>query len=138
MSQAGETFFTVVGCMDGRIQDVVASFGREKFGATYPDTITEAGLVGLLARENPDKALSDSLQFKIAVVSVGKHHAKGIIVAGHAECAGNPVDDQKHKEDIRTSVIKIREMIKDQLPVIGVFVKRNNDNFATWEVEEVV
>ena len=33
MSKADETFFTSVGCMEGRVQEVVAQFGRRKFGA---------------------------------------------------------------------------------------------------------
>ncbi len=46
MSQTDETFFTVVGCMDGRVQSVMAQFGSKKFNADFPDTITDAGIVG--------------------------------------------------------------------------------------------
>lgn len=136
MSQAGETFFTVVGCMDGRVQDVIAKYGREKFDALFPDTITEAGLVGHLAKETPDQPLLDALKFKIVDVSLGKHHAKGIIINGHAECAGNPVPDDSHRDDIRQSVTVIKKIVNNSVPVVGVFVKRSSDG-ASWEVEEV-
>lgn len=132
MSQTGEMFFTVVGCMDGRVQEVVSNFGREKFGAEYPDTITEAGIVGLIAN-NPSPESVENLKLKL-LVSLEKHHSKGIIVDGHQECAGNPVDDEKHKEDIRKSVEFVRNLTEDKVPVTGVFVVRKGKG---WRPEEI-
>lgn len=137
MLQAGETFFTTVGCMDGRVQEVIAKFGQQRFGAKFPDTITEAGLVGQLSKEQVEQSLLDALKFKIVDVSLGKHHAKGIVVHGHAECAGNPVIDDVHKDDIRKSIDMIKRMINNAVPVIGVFVHRSASNLSTWEVEEI-
>lgn len=134
MSKPGETFFTAVGCMDGRVQDVVAKFGQEKFGAKYPDTITEAGLVGKLPLN--DTTLLESVKFKVVDVSIGKHHAAGVIVHGHAECAGNPVSDEQQKEDIRRSVEVIKSLVGDT-PVTGVFVHRNDTNASEWVPEEL-
>lgn len=134
MSQVGETFFTSVGCMDGRVQDVIAVFGREKFGATYPDTITEAGMAGKLPLK--EQSLLDGIKFKAVDVSVGKHHAKGIVVHGHAECAGNPVDDEKQKDDIKKSVEVIKSLIST-VPVVGVFVHRSADDSTKWIAEEI-
>lgn len=135
MSMPGETFFTTIGCMDGRVQDAVANFGRQKFGALFGDTITEAGLVGVLSR-GADQALLDSIKNKINI-SMEKHHSKGIVVHGHAECAGNPVDDEKHKDDIRQSVEVIKSLIGSSIPVIGVFVRRSTDDPTKWVTEEL-
>lgn len=132
MSNVGETFFTVVGCMDGRVQDIVAALGREKFGAEYPDTITEAGIVGTLSK-NAEQKFIENLKSKL-LVSIDKHHSKGIIVDGHQECAGNPVDDETHKEDIRKSVEFVRNLIGNKIPVAGVFVARNSHG---WEAKEI-
>ena len=123
MSKAGETFFTSVGCMDGRVQEPIAEFGRQKFGAQYPDTITEAGIVGLLAQESPDQNLVNSIKNKLDI-SLQKHHSRGIVVHGHQECAGNPVEDVQHISDIRKSVEKIKILINSSVPVLGVFVVR--------------
>lgn len=128
MSQVGETFFTVVGCMDGRVQDVMALFGQEKFDAAYPDTITEAGIVGIIAN-NPSQEFLDGLKFKL-LVSVDKHHSKGILVDGHQECAGNPVEDSRHIEDIKKSVGVIKELVENKVPVIGIFVKRSTTGWS--------
>lgn len=145
MSQAGETrlpmpehgdggqaFFTVVGCMDGRAQDVVAGFGRKKFNAIYPDTITEAGIVGIIAN-NPSPEFIENLKSKLWV-SIEKHHSKGILVDGHQECAGNPVSDEQHKQDIRASVEFVKNLISNKVPVIGVFVIREGDS---WKAKEI-
>ncbi len=135
MSQVGETFFTVIGCMDGRCQEVLAKYGREKFGAVYPDTITEAGIVGLLAN-NPSQEFLDDLKSKIQI-SLQKHHSKGILVHGHAECAGDPVDDATHKDHIRTAVEVIKTLAGADVLVEGVFVRRNPADSTQWEVEQV-
>lgn len=131
-SDGGQAFFTVVGCMDGRVQNVMAKFGASKFGAKYPDTITEAGIVGLIAH-NPTRVFLDQLKFKL-LVSIDKHHSKGILVDGHAECAGNPVSDAQHMEDIKKSVEVVKGLIENKIPVVGVFVKRSGNS---WEVGEI-
>lgn len=132
MSQAGDTFFTSVGCMDGRVQKPIADFGKAKFGAIYPDTITEAGLVGLLGKQNPDQALIDAIKFKIGI-SVEKHSSKGIVIHGHESCAGNPVEEDQHKKDI----LKTAELVKSLFPdneIIPVYVKKVE---GEWTVEEL-
>ena len=136
MSHIGETFFTSVGCMDGRVQEPIAKFGQRKFGVLYADVITEAGLVGLLGAKKIKKSLLNSLRKKI-LISLEKHHSKGIVVYGHQECAGNAVDDEKHKEDIRKSVEIIKSLIGSSVPVAGVLVKRSSQNPSKWEIEEV-
>lgn len=136
MLRINEVFFTSIGCMDGRVQEPVLTFGQKKFSALYADTITEAGLVGLLAKNNIDRSLLDSIKKKI-LISLEKHHSKGIIVHGHEECAGNPINDEKHKDDIRKSVGVIKSFVNSSVSVVGVFVKRSPQESSKWEIEEV-
>lgn len=131
MSHTEETFFTSVGCMDGRVQDPIASYGIEKFNALFGDTITEAGLVGLLSN-NPSSELLESIKKKV-LISVQKHHSKGIVVHGHQECAGNPVEDQVHKENVLKAAGVIQSMAPS-LEVKPVFVVRSDSG---WEVQEL-
>ncbi len=133
MSQVGETFFTSIGCMDGRVQDPIRNFGQKLFGAQYPDTITEAGLVGLLGKESVDELLLQSIKKKI-LISVEKHHSEGIIVHGHQECAGNPVEDEQHKKDVLKTTKTLDELIQKNIQIIPVFIKRNGNE---WTVEEL-
>jgi len=131
MSDAGETFFTAVGCMDGRVQDPIAEFGRKKFNVLFADTITEAGLVGLLEANDTGSLIGESIKKKL-LISVGKHHSKGIIVHGHQECAGNPVEDGLHKDHVKKAAEFIKTLV--DVLVIPVFVKRGENG---WEVEEL-
>lgn len=133
MSQAGETFFTSVGCMDGRVQEPVLHLGQQKFNVKYADTITEAGLVGLLAQKNAKRSLLNSLKKKI-LISIEKHHSKGIIVHGHEECAGNPVEDEAHKEDVLKAAKTIGALVQKDIQIIPVFVFRDEHG---WTAEKL-
>jgi carbonic anhydrase len=132
MANIEETFFTVVGCMDGRVQEVTTAFGKQKFGALYPDKITEAGMVGIIATKLTPE-FSENLKEKI-LISLEKHGSRGILVDGHEDCAGNPVSDGQQKEEIKKSVDFIRALIQDRVPVVGVFVHRAGD---AWRAEEI-
>jgi len=76
------------------------------FNAIFPDTITEAGLVGQLPKESAESNLIQAVKRKV-LISLEKHHSKGIVVHGHEECAGNPVNDEIHLQDtLKTSFLK--------------------------------
>lgn len=144
MSNENETFFTSVGCMDGRVQEPILKFGQKKFNAKFADIITEAGLVGVLSKpsqaeskQNVDNNLIKSLKKKI-LISLERHRSKGIVVHGHQECAGNPVGDERHKDYIRKSVNLIQSFINSFVPVVGVFVKRSQSDTNIWEAEELL
>lgn len=134
MSNGTDTFFTTVGCMDGRVQEPIAKLGRALFHAQYPDTITEAGIVGLLVKKPIDQPLLYGVKLKILGVSLGKHHSKGIIVHGHQECAGNPVSDAKQKQDIREAAELIVSLVPKDTNVVPVFVKRQG---KSWVIEQL-
>ena len=139
MSQAGETFFTSVGCMDGRVQEPVLRYGQQKLGVKYADTITEAGLVGLLAKNNVDQVLVNSIKKKL-LVSIKKHHSKGIVVHGHQECAGNPIDDKQHVKDTLKTARIVKSLVPEGIKITPVFVNRNpsaSSGQADWAVEEL-
>lgn len=138
MSDPKETFFTRVGCMDGRCQEVVRAYGRHRFGAEYPDTITDAGIVGILANKPSDEMLFD-LKTKLRISS-DKHKSKGVVVFGHTDCAGDPVDDTTQKEHIKQATNVVKRLIETELvdiPVCGVFIKKFESNPTEWVVEEL-
>jgi len=138
MSQAGETFFTIIGCMDGRCQEAVSLYGQERFAAEYPDTITEAGMVAILAKDDIDPDFVKNLKKKIDI-SLKNHHSRGILIFGHAECAGNPVDDMEHKVDVLASVEIVRTLVDNkEMKIIPIFVERNIDNeLGDWVASEI-
>lgn len=133
MSQAGETFFTSIGCMDGRGLRPVRKFGKAKFGVWYVDTVTDAGLVGKVSKDGVEQKYLDDLKTKI-LISVEKHHSKRIIVHGHEDCAGNPVDEETHKRDILRSAEVIKSLVGGSVPIIAAYVRRKDGD---WAVEEL-
>ncbi|MBI3984471.1 MAG: hypothetical protein HY344_00820 [Candidatus Levybacteria bacterium] len=131
MTDISDTFFTSIGCMDGRIQSAVASFGKTRFGAKYPDTITEAGMVGILSHK-PSKAILNGVKNKI-LISVKHHHSKGIVVHGHEQCAGNPVSDDQQIKDIIEAARVLKEL-EPGVDIVPVFIARKNN---TWKIQEL-
>ncbi len=133
MSQIGETFFTTLGCMDGRVQAPVTKFGQDRFHASYPDTITEAGLVGVLSKEDASSDLMDSIKRKL-LISLEKHKSSGILVHGHQMCAGNPVDDKTHRRDVLEAVERVKRMVPENTKVLGLFVIRKDNSWVSEEL----
>lgn len=121
--------------MDGRCQEAVAEFGRKKFGAKYADTITQPGMVGILANGSTDAFLAE-LKKEIDI-SITRHNSKGIIVDGHEECAGDPVDNATHKDHIRKTIAKVIILVNGRAPVVGTFVRRSPQDPNKWEAEEL-
>lgn len=134
MDHTKDTFFTILGCMDGRFQELIDGYGRLRFGALYPDTITEAGMVAHLAKDDIDPAIKELVRSELVDISIAKHHSRGVIVFGHEECAGNPVDNATHLDHVRKAVAYIISVVPQPVLVIGLFVRHGEKG---WEIEEV-
>ncbi|MFH1784357.1 MAG: carbonic anhydrase [bacterium] len=122
------TFCTSIHCMDGRIQEPIIKYLREKYGISYVDTITEPGPCKILA-ENEYKVSIDSIMKRIKI-SINKHGSKLIAVSGHYDCAGNPCDEEVQKKQIRGSVKHLKNNYPE-IEIIGLWVDK------TWKVHEV-
>lgn len=113
------TFATALNCMDGRVQLPVNEAVRSLFGVTHVDTITGAGIVRFLADE------VDAPETKSALsnirISLDKHGSRGIAVAAHHDCAGNPRSEQSQKEQLARAV----RFLEEQFPgcrIAGMWV----------------
>jgi carbonic anhydrase len=120
-------FATALNCMDGRVQIPIIEFLKKKFKVDYVDMITEPGIDKILAEGN--KELISWIKEKIKI-SVKKHNSKVIAIVGHADCAGNPVEKEKHIEQIKKGM-KIIKLMKLNVRIIGLWVNEN------WQVEGV-
>lgn len=120
------TFVTTIDCMDGRTQLPVNDYMREKYGADFVDTITEAGPDGILANNGE---ATDSIKERV-IISFEKHGSGLIAIVGHHDCAGNPVDAETHLENIRSAVSVVSTWF-DGVKVIGLWVNER------WEVETI-
>jgi len=122
------SFYTVINCMDGRVQRPALDYLTERFGVDYIDSITEPGPNGILNRRD-DPAVVDSILRRVDV-SVGHHGSTGIAVVGHYDCAGNPGDKDHQNADTAGAVRFLREKHAG-VPIIGLWIDE------TWAVEEI-
>ncbi|AEB74861.1 carbonic anhydrase [Clostridium botulinum] len=123
------TFAVAISCMDGRIQNAVRKFMKNKFHVEYVDMVTEAGPDKILA-EGTNEFLIESIKNRVKL-SIDSHRAKAIAVVGHFDCAGNPVDKEQHIKDIKESIKRVESWGFDK-KVIGIWVNHK------WKAEEVV
>lgn len=125
-----QKFATAINCMDGRTQIPVTEWLKENYKVDYVDMITEPGPDGVLSK-NIDNQIIESLRRK-AEISAYKHNSKIIVIAGHHDCAGNPVDKDTHINQIKLSVQTIKSWGLPFEKVIGLWVNEN------WEIEKIV
>lgn len=121
-------FGTAINCMDGRAQLPIIHWLKESYHLDYVDMITEPGADKAVAQGTAE--LLTSLRAK-AQISVQAHGSGLIAVAGHDDCAANPVSQEEHWKQIRQAVEVIRAW-GFPVKVIGLWVD------ATWNVQTVV
>jgi hypothetical protein len=100
------SFATAISCMDGRIQIPVIDYVLRKCKVDYVDMITESGPIRVLA-ENSDKSTIESIKRRVAI-SNGKHGSVNIVIVGHDDCAGNPVEKAMQLKQILESIWIVR------------------------------
>jgi hypothetical protein len=94
-------FGTAINCRDGRVQLPVINWMKECFKLDCVDMITEPGA---------DKAVGNGWYEKVeeikakVLVSVNAHGSRLLVIAGHDDCAGNPVSPEQHKAQLREAV----------------------------------
>jgi hypothetical protein len=98
-------FGTAINCIDGRTQEPVISFMKQKYNIDGVDMVTFPGVDGIISgRENSDKI---ELIRRAVSISIEKHHSHIIAVIGHFDCAANPGDKEHHYTHIRRAVQEV-------------------------------
>jgi len=121
-------FCTAINCMDGRVQLPVIDYMMKRFDAEYVDSITEPGPVKILA-EQTDQFLLDSIFSRVSV-STQTHGSRVVAVCAHVDCAGNPVDDQTQKQQLKEANHLLCTKYPD-IEIIQLWIDAN------WEVHEL-
>ena len=89
----------------------------------------------MITEPGPDKVLSsgpveliEAVKSKV-LISVKAHGSNIVVIAGHYDCAGNPVSKEEHCEEIKKSIKVIQSW---NIPIIvGVWVNEG------WKIEIV-
>lgn len=121
-------FCTAINCMDGRVQQPVISYLKDRYNAEYVDSITEPGPNLILAEQNRPELIQSILER--LQISVEKHGSAGIAVVGHYDCAGNPAPRDRQIGHVRDSIRFLRTHYTS-IDIIGLWVNEE------WEVEEI-
>ena len=113
------SFCTAINCMDGRTQEPVISFLKQRFGTDHVDSITEPGPIRFLANEKEGPTAASIMQR--LEISVKKHGSKAIAVVAHAECTGNPYPKDFQLEQLGRAIDCVKHAYPD-LEVIGLWL----------------
>ena len=120
-------FGTAINCIDGRVQEPVARWLKDTYHLDYVDVITEPGADKLLATGDPESLAAVRAKVQI---SIGLHGSTLVAVAGHHDCAANPVTPEEHQEHIRAALRTLR-FWNIPTTIIGLWVDDQ------WQVHEV-
>ena len=120
-------FGTTINCIDGRTQNPVSQWIKENYSVDYVDTVTEPGPDKVLLEVNIEKI--EQIKSKL-LISIKAHNSTLIVIAGHHDCAANPVSKEEHLTQIKKSINMIKSW-NFPVKVVGVWV---NDQ---WKVEQI-
>lgn len=123
-------FAVMICCMDGRVQLPVIEYLKTRFGVDYLDNITDAGPVGILAREPGSE--SGKLIFHLVDVSIQNHASKQVAIIAHHDCAGNPIPDDEQQSQLE----QCRAMLIERYPGLEVITLWLDDTLKVHEHPE--
>lgn len=121
-------FGTAINCIDGRTQEPVIDFMKQKYGIDGVDMVTFPGVDGVISSLGNFNTIA--LIRNAVSISIEKHGSRIIAVVGHSDCAGNPGNREHHYAHIRKAVQQVSSWNFDA-KIVGFYV---NDK---WQIEEV-
>ncbi len=122
------SFCTAVNCIDGRVQEPVSYYLRNHFKVKFVDSITEAGPNLILSNQQP-KANVEAILQKLKI-SVEAHSSKGIGIAAHHDCAGNPSTKKQQLYDLNQSSL----FLQSQFPKLEIVKLWIDEQFKVVEL----
>ncbi len=122
-------FAVVLNCIDGRAQQPLLDWVCTQYAIDYADVVTEPGIAALLASGAPK--WRDAVLDKVCVSRLA-HLSCYLVVAGHHDCAANPVPRPVHEEQIRTAMQWLRTALP-RFDIAGVYV---DDTWTACPVAE--
>lgn len=120
-------FATAINCIDGRTQVPVIEFLKQNYNVDFVDLITFPGVDGVLTSDRNDVI---ELIKRNVEISIKAHASNLVVISGHYDCAGNPVDEDTHIKQILNAVEKIKQWGFD-VEVKGLWIDEN------WKVKEL-
>ncbi len=120
-------FGTAINCIDGRVQLPLINWMKDKYHLDYIDSVTEAGPDKIMAEQGPE---IPAIRSRVGI-SVKAHGSKILIIAGHYDCAANPVDETQHRAQIKLGVQTAKDWHLPLDRIIGVWINKD------WQPEVI-
>ena len=121
-------FGTAINCIDGRTQEIVIDYMKQKYNIDGVDMVTFPGADGLFS--NGDHSEEIALIRRAVSISIEKHGSRIIAVVGHHDCAGNPGDKKHHYMHIGRAMREVSSWNLNT-EVVALYVNEK------WEMEVV-
>ena len=113
-----QKFGTAINCIDGRVQLPLIEWLKKTYFLDYVDMITVPGPDKVLSGGNSEEI--EALRTK-AAISIKGHGSDIVAIAGHYDCAGNPVSKKEHLRQIRESV-EVIDSWGFSVEVVGLWI----------------
>jgi hypothetical protein len=120
----GFRFGTAINCIDGRTQEVVIDYMKQKYNIDGVDMVTFPGVDGLFSNEQNSAEIA--LIRRSVSISIERHGSKIIALVGHYDCAGNPGDREHHNKHIRRAMQEVSSWNLDA-QAIGLYVNEKRE-----------
>lgn len=113
-----DRFAVAIACIDGRTHEPLTDWTRAHADIDWVDLITEPGADAALAGcpQSGCSHIRDRVR-----VSLTAHRPRLVVIAGHDDCAANPVAADVHRAQIRAAVDEVRSWNLD-VPTIGIWI----------------
>ena len=120
----GFRFGTAINCIDGRTQEVVIDYMKQKYNIDGVDMVTFPGVDGLFSKEQNSAEIA--LIRRSVSISIERHGSKIIALVGHYDCAGNPGDREHHNKHIRRAMQEVSSWNLNA-QAIGLYVNEKRE-----------
>lgn len=96
------------------------------------DVIAVPGPDGLIVTDRGSELDVAATQLKVLI---GAHSPETLAVVAHQKCAGHPVSDGQHDEDVAAAARMIKEKTGFDGPVVAIVAVYHND--TNWGLKQV-
>jgi hypothetical protein len=117
-SSESQRFGAAVACIDGRTHEPLTRWIRERTGVRYVDLVTEPGADAALADCPRDTCATIRERLRVSLTA---HAPEIVVIAGHDDCAANPVSTLTHRDQVRAAVGEVAGWGLG-VPVVGVWI----------------
>jgi hypothetical protein len=120
----GFRFGTAINCIDGRTQEVVIDYMKQKCDIDGVDMVTFPGADELFS--NQQNSTEIALIQRAISISIERQGSQIIALVGHYDCAGNPGDREHHNKQIRRAMQEVSSWNLNA-QVIGLYVNEKQE-----------